>query len=51
MRAAGVDYKSAIGSLGDPDAILLLPFRIDAKCIITWWPNAKGARRLKDCSR
>ncbi len=35
MSTAGVNYKEAVRSLRYPDAILLLPFGIDTKCIVT----------------
>src|SRR5689334_25213795 len=34
MRAARIDHKEAIGSARDPDAVLLLPLRVDANGVI-----------------
>ena len=41
MRASRIDDKQAIGSLRDPDAILLLPLGIDTKCVISGHADAK----------
>ena len=51
MSAACIDYENPIGGLRHPNAVLLLPFCIYAKCVITWRTDAEGAGRLKDCSR
>src|ERR1051326_8414964 len=47
MRAARVDHEESIGSARDPDAVLLLPLRIDADGVISRRPDAKNAGRLE----
>ena len=51
VRAARVDHKQAIGSSCDPDAILLLPFGVDADRVIVRRADAKYAGRFENGPR
>ena len=51
MRATRINNEDPIRSLVDPDAILLLPLGIDAKCIIRRKTNPKNAGWLKNGTR
>ena len=48
MSAARIDYKDAVRRLVDPDAILLLPFCIDAQRVVRGKANFKLARRFQN---
>src|SRR5690348_13884527 len=47
MSAARIDHEEPIGSARDPDAVLLLPLRINADGVVSRRADAKNARRLE----
>ncbi len=49
MSAARVNHKQPVGSLVDPDAVLLLPLRIDAQRVITGKSNFEDSGGFEDC--
>src|SRR2546423_1003277 len=51
MRAARVNHKDAIGRAIHPNAIFLLPLRIDAKGVIREVANFENSGRLKQRAR
>ena len=48
MRATRVDHENPIGSLVHPDAVLLLPLRIDTERVIRGKANGKLAGGLEN---
>src|SRR5437773_1005859 len=48
MRAASVDDKHAIGRAVHPDTIFLLPFGVDAECIVRGIANFEDSGRFKE---
>src|ERR1700739_1133079 len=51
MGAARVDDENAVGSAVDPDAVFLLPFGVDAECIIGRIANFEDGGRLEERAR
>ena len=51
VRADGVDNKETIGCFNNPDAVLLLPLRIDADAVIARRADAHDVRRLENRTR
>src|SRR5437773_10831431 len=48
MRAASVDDKHAVGRAVYPDTIFLLPFGVDAECIVRGIANFEDSCRFKE---
>ena len=51
MGAAGIDDEESIRCSRHPDAVLLLPFCIDAYGVIGWRADAKNAGRFENRAR
>src|SRR5689334_17408614 len=51
MSAARIDHKETIGSTRDPDAVLLLPLRIDADSVISGRTDLENTGRLENRTR
>jgi len=51
MSAARIDNEEPVGSSRHPDAVLLLPFCVDADSVIGDGPNTKYAGRFENRAR
>src|SRR5215211_7394006 len=51
MSATCIDDEESIGCFRHPDAVLLLPFCIDAERVIAWRADAKRAGRFENRAR
>jgi hypothetical protein len=51
VGAACIDHEQPIRRFGHPDAILLLPLRVDAETVIIWRSDSEDAGGFENGSR